>query len=723
MDDSPTDGWLNDMTVTFPQMTDFTQDLPEPSLTVPAEIEQQAKELRDWLNYHSYRYYVLDAPEVSDADWDRRFRDLVNLEEQYPALITSDSPTQRIGSAPTEFLPSYKHRLPMLSLGNAFNEEELRAFDLRVKRMLGMDASEPVEYVAELKIDGLAVSLTYEEGRLRVGATRGDGTTGEEVTNNLRTIRSLPLNLRTDGPPVPRLMEVRGETFLTHTEFERINAEREAEGLPLFANPRNAAAGGLRQLDPKLTAKRRLQLFCYQLGYVENGHLQTHWETLQALQAWGFKTNPHATLCPTIEDVLSAVRDWEKRRSTLDYEMDGIVVKVNSLAMQSELGQVARNPRWAIAYKYQPPRAETKIEKITVQVGRTGALTPVANMEPVQLGGVVVRRATLHNEDEIRRLDVREGDTVLIQRAGEVIPEVLEVKLDKRPENTVPFEMPTACPVCGGDVERPEGEAVTRCINVACPAQLKERIRHFASRGAMDIEGLGPALINQLVDGEFVRDPSDLYALTVETLMPLERMAQKSAENVYNSIQGSKDRPLDRLIFGLGIRHVGEHVARLLAQRYPNLEALFNEPEEAVASVSGVGPTIAHSIYAFFQEPHTRTMIEKLKAAGVKLEADDAPAVPITGSPLAGKTFVFTGSMESMARPELERLVVSHGGRAASSVSKATDYVVAGEKAGSKLTKAQQLGIVVLSEEEFLQMARGEALGDETIELDDPPAE
>lgn len=687
-------------------MADPLSNLSQESApAVPAEVANQARELRDWLNYHSYRYYILNEPEVSDAEWDRRFHELLELETQYPDLATPDSPTQRVGAAPADFLPEYRHRQPMLSLGNAFNREDLIAFDQRIKRMLGMGPEEPIEYVGELKIDGLAVSLTYEEGRFSIGATRGDGTTGEEVTKNLRTIRTLPLTLQPGDHPVPRLMEVRGEVFMTHAEFERVNAAREEEGQPLFANPRNAAAGGLRQLDPKLTAKRRLNIFCYELGYVENGHLQTHWEVLQSLQSWGFRINPHATLCPSIHELLEMAEKWEQERSRLDYEMDGIVVKVNSLSLRSELGQVARSPRWAVAYKYQPPQATTTIERIVVQVGRTGALTPVAVMEPVALGGVVVRRATLHNEDEIRRLDVRISDAVVIQRAGEVIPEVVEVLKEKRPPGTEPFLMPAQCPVCGGDVERPEGEVVSRCINAACPAQLKERIRHFASRGAMDIEGMGPALVDQLVEKELVKDPADLYALTEELLIPLERMAKKSAENVIHALQASKDRPLDRLIFGLGIRHVGEHVAQLLSSRYGSLDVLANASEEEVAGMPGVGPTIAKSVYAFFQEPHNRTLLEKLKAAGVKMEADGGHIPTVTDSPLSGKCFVFTGTMETLKRDEAERLVMAHGGRAASSVSKATNYLVAGEKAGSKMAKAQQLGITVLTEAEFMEMA------------------
>jgi DNA ligase (NAD+) len=677
----------------------------------PLDPQARIEELRRLINYHNYRYYVLDSPEISDAEYDRLFRELVELETAYPSLVTPDSPTQRVGAPPAEQFESHTHLLPMLSLNNAFDEGELRAFDARVKRALALPPEAPIEYVTELKIDGLAVSLTYENGVLVTGATRGDGFSGENVTNNIRTIRSIPLRIpqsldaASDAPPVPRLMEVRGEVYMTHAEFQKVNEERIEAGEPAFANPRNAAAGSVRQLDPSITARRRLQIFVYGLGFVENGGFTTHWEVLETLRKWGFRVSDHRRLCPSIEEALQFIREWESKREELDYDIDGVVVKVNSLALQAELGQVSRSPRWAIAYKYPPDQATTVIREIRVQVGRTGALTPVAIMDPVPLGGVTVSRATLHNEDEIARKDVRVGDTVVIQRAGEVIPEVVRVVLEKRPPGTEPFKMPTHCPVCGSAVERPEGEAVARCTGIACPAQLRERIRHFASRDAMDIEGLGTALVEQLVETGLVKDPGDLYFLKDRRseLVSLERMGEKSADNLLKAIEDSKNRSLDRLIFALGIRHVGSTVARALAERFRSLDALANASVEEIAEIPGVGSVIASSVHTFFQQPSNKAVIEKLRAAGVKMVMEEAPEVG--ERPFEGKTFVFTGTLASMTRSEAERLVAQLGGHAASSVSKNTDYVVAGENPGSKLTKAQQLGITILTEEEFKRMA------------------
>ncbi|MGC8834025.1 MAG: NAD-dependent DNA ligase LigA [Armatimonadota bacterium] len=677
----------------------------------PLDPQARIEELRRLINYHNYRYYVLDSPEISDAEYDRLFRELVELETAYPSLVTPDSPTQRVGAPPAEQFESHTHLLPMLSLNNAFDEGELRAFDLRVKRALALPPEAPIEYVTELKIDGLAVSLTYENGVLVTGATRGDGFSGENVTNNIRTIRSIPLRVpqnldaASNVPPVPRLMEVRGEVYMTHAEFQKVNEERIKSGEPAFANPRNAAAGSVRQLDPSITARRRLQIFVYGLGFVENGGFTTHWEVLETLRKWGFRVSDHRRLCPSIEEAVQFIREWESKREGLDYDIDGVVVKVNSLALQTELGQVSRSPRWAIAYKYPPDQATTVIREIRVQVGRTGALTPVAIMDPVPLAGVTVSRATLHNEDEIARKDIRVGDTVVIQRAGEVIPEVVRVVLEKRPPGTKPFKMPTQCPVCGSAVERPEGEAVARCTGIACPAQLRERIRHFASRDAMDIEGLGTALVEQLVETGLVKDPGDLYYLKNRRseLVSLERMGEKSADNLLKAIEDSKNRSLDRLIFALGIRHVGSTVARALAERFRTLDALANASAEEIAEVPGVGAVIASSVHTFFQQLSNKAVIEKLRAAGVKMTMDEAPEAG--EKPFEGKTFVFTGTLSSMTRSEAERLVVQLGGHAASSVSKNTDYVVAGENPGSKLTKAQQLGITILTEEEFKRMA------------------
>jgi len=665
--------------------------------------EARMAELRRLLNYHNYRYYVLDSPEISDEEYDRLFRELQDLEAAYPDLVTPDSPTQRVGAAPLEAFATHTHREPMLSLSNAFSEDELRAFDTRIKRMLGLGEHDRIVYVAELKIDGLAVSLTYEDGLLTKGATRGDGYTGEDITTNLRTIRSIPLRLHAPPTP-PRVVEVRGEVYMTHAEFAAVNEERANAGEPTFANPRNAAAGSVRQLDPRITARRRLQSLMYAMGYVENGRPDTHWRLLETLRDWGFRVSPHSRLCHSMDEVVDFVREWETRREELDFDIDGVVVKVNSIAMQDELGYVSRSPRWAIAYKYPPTQATTVIREIRVQVGRTGALTPVAIMDPVPLAGVVVSRATLHNESEIARKDVRVGDTVVIQRAGDVIPEVVRVVPEKRPPDAVPFAMPDRCPVCGSAVDKPPDEAVARCTGIACPAQVKERIRHFASRNAVDIEGLGAALVEQLVDTGLVADPGDLYFLKEkkDQLVSLERMAEKSASNLLAAIEASKSRPLDRLIFALGIRHVGATVARALAERFRDLDALASATEDEIAATPGVGPTIARSVVTFFQQEFTRTLIQKLKAAGVNLKAEtEAPAQ----RPLEGKSFVFTGALATMTRGEAERLVAQLGGRPSSSVSKATSYVVAGENAGSKLDKARQLGVPVLTEQEFRRMA------------------
>jgi DNA ligase (NAD+) len=662
----------------------------------------RAAALRRQLEEANYRYHALDAPTISDAEYDRLLRELIEIEEQYPELRDPSSPTQRVGAAPSSAFRAHVHRVPMLSLGNSFSLEELREFDARVKRMLRLGADAAVAYVCELKIDGLAVSMTYAEGRLVVGATRGDGTQGEDVTPNLRTIRSIPLSLR-DGAPSGRV-EVRGEVYLTHDEFQAVNQEREAEGLPLFANPRNAAAGSLRQLDSSITARRRLQAFFYGLGESPVTP-PSQWELIRTLGEWGFRTNPHRRLCASIDEVIPFCDEWQTERAALPYEIDGVVVKVNERALQEELGAVSRSPRWATAYKYPAAEATTRIQAIQVQVGRTGALTPVAIMDPVVVAGVTVTRATLHNEDEIRRKDIRVGDTVVIRRAGEVIPEVVAVLTEKRTGAETPFVMPTKCPVCGADVERGDGEAVARCVGIACPAQVQERLRHFASRGAMDIDGLGPAHVEQLVKLGFVHDPADLYALTKEQLLTLERLAERSAQNLLDAIDRSRSRPLARLLFGLGIRHVGEHVARLLAEHFGSIERLRAASEEQLAAVPGVGPQIAASVARFFRQEETTAALEKLKAAGVLPEA--AGEHEQGERPFAGMTFVFTGGLETMTRPEAEEAVRARGGVASGSVSKKTRYVVAGEGGGSKLARAQELGVPVISEAEFREMLEG----------------
>ena len=671
---------------------------------------ERVKQLRDEINYHNYRYYVLDQPVISDAEYDRLMQELTRLEGEHPELVTPDSPTQRVGAPPATAFESYTHRQPMLSLSNAFGDEELFAFDQRIKRMLDMAADANIEYVTELKIDGLAISLTYEDGRFVRGATRGDGYSGEDITTNLRTIKSLPLRLihqpsTINHKPFPQVMEVRGEVFMLHEEFRRINREREEAGEPTFANPRNAAAGSVRQLDSAITAARNLDIFVYGMGFLEDGAFSTHHDTLQALRSWGFKVNPNIRLCENIERVAEFAAEWSEKRESLGYDIDGVVVKVNSVELQDRLGYVARSPRWAVAYKYPATQETTRILDIFVSVGRTGALTPVAFMEPAEVGGVTVSRATLHNEDEIRRKDVRIGDTVVVQRAGDVIPEVVQVIKEKRTGAEQEFVMPERCPACGSEVQRPEGEAVTRCVNLACPAQVRERIVHFTSRSALNIEGVGPAQVDQFVEKGLVRDPADLYSLTLEDLLPLERMGTKLASNILTAIEKSKETTLPRLIYGLGIRHVGQHVAQVLADYFGSLKRIENASSEELSEVPEIGPVIAQSIADFFARPENRAVLERLRRAGVKPKVEKVGA----GAAFAGKTFVFTGALQSFSREEAEEKVRSLGGRAASSISGNTDFAVAGESAGSKLQKARELGVPVISEQEFIDMTKAGA--------------
>ncbi len=670
-----------------------------------SSVRERIEWLRRELERHNYLYYVLDQPEISDAEYDRLFRELVELEQAHPELVTPDSPTQRVGAPPLEEFGAVTHREPMLSLANAFDDQELREFDARLKRVLDIPETQPLEYVSELKIDGLAVSLTYEDSLLVTGATRGDGTTGEDITTNVRTVKSIPLRLRKD---VPGVLEVRGEIFLTLSEFERINHEREREGQPRFANPRNAAAGSIRQLDSSITASRRLNIFAYGIGYSTLTELETHIQELALLKEMGFRVNPNSRLCASIEEAIDYCREWTERKSELDYDVDGVVVKLNSLALQRRAGQVTRSPRWAIAFKFPAEKATTKVLDIVVQVGRTGALTPTAVMEPVFIDGSTVSRATLHNEDEVRRKDVRIGDTVVIHKAGEVIPEVVEVLKDRRTGNERIWKMPAVCPVCGAEVIRPEGEVVARCANDACPAKLKETLLHFASRDAMDIDGLGPAIIEQLVDTGLVRDAGDLYSLRVEDLIPLERMADKSARNLVEAIEASKERPFDRVLYALGIPHVGGHIARVLARRYRSVNELAAATEDELADIHEIGPNIARSIVAFFRQEGNRRIVEKLRKAGVRLEKEETEEV--SGPDLSGKTFVFTGALHTISRSEAQELVEKLGAKASSSVSKKTDYVVVGEAPGSKAEKARQLGVTMLTEEEFLAMVGQGAL-------------
>ena len=680
---------------------------------VPAGDRVDIEDLRRRINRANYLYYVKDQPELSDAEYDALMRRLGELEAKYPQAITPNSPTQRVGIAPQTEFATFEHRIPMLSLANAFGEDELRAFDDRCRRLLHMDSSEPLEYDCEPKLDGLGVSLTYIDGIFTTGATRGDGSRGENITENLKTVRSIPLKLQAPrnggdnmSPPnsvlFPPMIEIRGEVILTHDEFRRINEERETTGEPTFANPRNAAAGSVRQLDSRITARRRLTMFAYAVGAYEGVGFSTQYELLCALGDWGFKVNPDVRVFGDIDDVAAYIREWGTKKETLNYDVDGMVIKVNSFDLQTRLGYVARSPRWAIAYKYPAHQVQTRVANIRVQVGRTGALTPVADLEPVEVGGVTVSRATLHNEDAVRRKDVRIGDTVVVQRAGEVIPEVVEVVKDKRTGGEIEFEMPAKCPVCGADVVREPGEAVSRCTDIACPAQVKETILHFTSRNAMDIEGVGPSLIDQLTDKGLIRDPADLYSLAVEELAGLERMAQKSAQNAIDAIRASKAAGLDRLIYALGIRHVGERTAAALAQSFGSIDALKAASVEEIAKVPDVGPVVAGSIATFFAQPENEEVLRKLEKAGIdpKVEARRE------SGPFAGKTVVFTGALQRMTRDEAQGLVYKLGGNPSSSVSGSTDLVVAGEKAGSKLDKARSLGVPVISEDDFLEMVK-----------------
>src|SRR5579875_2530791 len=661
---------------------------------VRAEIER----LRELINYHNYRYYVLDSPEITDAEYDQLMRRLEQLEREHPELITPDSPTQRVGAAPSEQFATVRHRRPMLSLSNAMNEDEMREFDARVRRMLRLDGE--VEYVSEVKLDGVAVELVYENGVLTVGSTRGDGINGEDVTQNIKTIKSVPLRLiKPRHGRLPTLLEVRGEVILPRKAFERLNEERIAKGEPPFANPRNAAAGSLRQLDPRVTASRPLDLFCHTPGVIEGVEFKSQWEFLQGIKEFGLKVNPLSQICRGVEDVLAYWRKISEMRHELDYDADGIVAKVNSFALQEQLGEVSRSPRWAIAFKFKAQQAETKIKRIVVSVGRTGSLTPVAELEPVQLAGVTISSASLHNLDEIRRKDIREGDTVLLERAGDVIPYVVRVTKKASPR-AKPFEMPTHCPECGGAVSHEPGEVAYYCVNVNCPARMRESIRHFASKACFDIEGLGDKLVAQLVEKGLVRELADLFSLKEEQLVELERMGEKSARKLLANIQRARRVTLDRLINALGIRHVGEHTARQLALHFGNIERLRKASEEELRQVRDIGPEIAASIAQYFAEPRNQKALDRL------LEHIDVEPV-FTAKPRAAlqdKTFVLTGTLESMSRTEAERKILAAGGKVSSSVSSKTDYVVAGANPGSKLDRARALGVKVIGEEEFLRM-------------------
>ncbi len=660
--------------------------------------KKRVEKLREEIEYHNSRYYVLDQPEISDAQYDRLLKELEKLEEQYPELRSPNSPTQRVGAHPLEEFEIVRHTIPMLSLANAFQESEARDFDKRVKKFLR--TSEDIEYVTEPKLDGLAVELVYERGRFVVGSTRGDGINGENVTQNLRTIRTVPLQLIQKEISAPERLEIRGEAIMQIEKFKELNRKREGMGEPLFANPRNAAAGSIRQLDPKITTERPLEIYFYALGEVIGWRFETQWEVLKTLPKWGLRTNPHVRKCKSIDEVLDYYHEMNEKRETLPYEIDGTVIKVDRLDLQARLGEIARSPRWAMAFKFQPKQETTKIIDIRPQVGRTGALTPVAVMEPVRVGGVEVSRATLHNQDEIDRLDVRIGDTVIIQRAGDVIPEVVQVITSKRKGTEKKFKMPSKCPVCGAEVVKEE--AIHRCIGLDCPAQLKGRIKHFASKRAMDIEGLGVKLIDQLVDKGLVKDVADIYYISKQQLIELERMADKSAQNIIDAIEKSKTKPLSKFLYALGIRHVGETTAEDLAHNFPRLEDFFHLSEEDLMKVEGIGPEVAASVFQFFRDKKNKESIERLKKAGVEVIESRGKEK----GKLAGKTFVFTGALKTFQRDEARDLVESLGGTTASSVSKKVDYVVVGEDPGSKFDKAKELGIKALTEEEFKKMIR-----------------
>jgi DNA ligase (NAD+) len=669
------------------------------------EAKRRIEELRKRINHHNYRYYVMDSPEISDSEYDVLMVEFKKLEEQYPQFLTPDSPTQRVGAAPVEAFGVVVHPYPLLSLGNSFSSDELQAWYERTKKLIG---GREFDFVCEHKMDGLAVALTYENGLFTTGATRGDGIRGENITQNLKTVRSVPLSVSKGSTP---RFEVRGEVFLTKAGFKKLNDERAAEGLSLFANPRNAAAGSLRQLDSRITAKRPLDIYIYKLGYAEGWMpLDTHWETLKYLESLGFKINPQNRLCKTIDEVEQYYRTWLEKRESLPYEADGIVVKVNQIVLEEELGDVGREPRWAIAYKFPANQATTRLKEIRISVGRTGTLNPYAVLEPVSVGGVTIKQAALHNEDDIRRKDIREEDWVLVQRAGEVIPEVVEPIKSKRTGSEKEFKLlekiydkekgRPACPVCGSEVIKPEEEVMYYCSNAACPAQVQERVEHFASRGAMDIRGIGEKQSVMLLDKGLIKDFSDLYYLLKEQLAELERMGEKSAKNIIEAISKSKNQPLPRVICALGIRHVGDETAELLAQHFNSIDELAAASEEELMSVPSIGSKIAASITAFFRQQQNRRIIGKLKNAGVTLEREKTEAKE---SPLSGMEFVITGTLNSSSREIAQEKIKALGGTAKDNVTRNTRYLVVGaDPGGTKLMRAMESGVEQIDEEHFL---------------------
>lgn len=659
------------------------------------DVRVEAERLQTELRRHEHLYYVLDRPEITDAEYDGLMRRLQELESAHPELVTPDSPTQRVGGAAREGFVKVRHSSPMLSLDNALNEEELREFDRRVRETLG---PEPFLYTAELKMDGLSMAARYTGGVFRQAVTRGDGQVGEDVTENARTIRSLPLRVRDSGFAE---FEVRGEVIMNRRAFERLNAQREAEQQSRFANPRNAAAGALRALEPGLTASRRLEFYAYFLMVNGEPALDSHWDSLHMLAELGFKVNrpPYSKLCLDVDELLAFCREWEQKRDTLPYEIDGVVAKIDSTEQQKRLGWTAKAPRWAIAIKFPARQEQTVLENIEVQVGRTGALTPVAHLRPVNVGGVTVTRATLHNEDEIARLGVQMGDTVLVERSGDVIPKV--VRVVKEGEHRKPFRMPAICPVCGGEVARQSGEAASRCMNTNCPARLRESILHFTARGVMDVDGMGEALVEQLVSRGLVRNVADIYDLKLDMLLGLERMGKKSAEKVLANIESSRSRPLPRVLNGLGIPFVGERTAQILASTFGSVDAIAKASLEELQEAEEVGPKVAQSIRQFFDEPRNQEMVDRLRAAGLVFEQERTRK---NGGPLAGKTFVLTGTLANLTREQAKEKIEGAGGKVSGSVSKKTHYVVAGEEAGSKLDKARSLAVPVIGESDLLAM-------------------
>jgi DNA ligase (NAD+) len=656
-------------------------------------VTQRIADLRQQINYHNNRYHVLDSPEISDAEYDALVQELKKLEEAHPELITPDSPTQRVGAEPVQAFGVVVHPRPLLSLSNAFTDEDLDNWFNRISNLV---PGQKFDFVCELKIDGLAVALTYEKRILSVGATRGNGYQGENITQNLKTIRSIPLSVPSDAPP---RFEVRGEAYLPKEGLKKLNEERARDRLPLFANPRNAAAGSVRQLDPKITADRPMDIYVYQLGWAEGKEMPlTHWDTMQFLKSLGFKINPNMARCRNLDEVKTYYHKWVNLREQLPYDADGVVIKVNSIALQEELGYVGHDPRWAIAYKFPAVQGTTRLLSIGINVGRTGSLNPFAILEPINIGGVTIERATLHNEDDIHRKDIRIGDWVLIQRAGEVIPEIVEPIVSKRTGDEQVFHMPKICPVCGAEVIRPEGEAMHRCTNTACPAQALEQIKHFASKGAMDIEGVGEKLCQSLFEKGLIKDSGDLYYLTREQLLGLERMGEKSVTKVLSSIETSKKRPLQNLIFALGIPNIGEETGIVLSGHFPSIEALSKAGSEELMSIPSIGPKVSDGILAFFRQPQNIRVLEKLSKAGVQMSTVGPLRKDL---PLSGKEFVITGKLEKFGRQQAETLVRELGGKASSDVTKKTTYVVVGVDPGSKLARAQALGIEILNEDQF----------------------